>query len=395
MHFYQFDALKTSGGKTQGVIPAYSRDQALQDLKQKGLHPIRLRQKYLRFSNTGSLFWTINWARDMSFFLKQGLSLIESLNLSKLSLNKNQKQFIDIIINKLHAGLTLSQIFTNYPIFPKLFTALLSISEATGQYAQAFEDYSLIKQEEIDFLKKLRTSLQYPFILSLSLLIMLLLFNEFLLPVTLDFFAKNNFEQHSATRLFIQFAAFLKSALFFVSNISSLLIFFSGIYLISRIKKVRYLLSWLSTRYPIIGPIYLMSLQYFYLKSFSMLLKKGHHVIQAADYCSEALQNTYLKSKTQKIGYHIKLDGKISKALTKELKLSTTIEHLLLTGENTSQLPLYSDIGAQTLKNIYQFKLQKIIAWTGPILISIMGIIMIWMVIAFVLPLYDQVARME
>lgn len=395
MHFYQFQALNTSGRKTHGIITAHSHDQALQDLKQKGFHPIRLRQKKFRFLSKNSTSWTIEWSRDMSFFLKQGLSLVESLEISKLGLNKNQKQFIDIVINKLHTGLTLSQIFTRYSVFPKLFIGLLSISEAAGQYAQAFEDYALIKQEEIDFLKKLKTSLQYPFILSLILLVMVLLFNEFLLPVTLDFFTQNNFEQHSTTHLFIQFATTLKNLLFIVTDVVSLTIFLLSFYLISKIKRVKYILSWLSTLYPIIGPIYLMSLQYFYLKSFSMLLKRGHHVLQSANYCTEVLQNTYLKSRTQEISYHIAHEGKISKALTKELKLPSSIEHLLLIGENTSQLSLYSDICAQTLKNIYQNRLQKIIAWTGPILISIMGVIMIWMVIAFVVPLYDQVTRTE
>lgn len=126
-----------------------------------------------------------------------------------------------------------------------------------------------------------------------------------------------------------------------------------------------------------------------------MLLKRGYHVTQSTEYCAEALKNIYLQKRTQKISRNIKIHGKISKAIAKELKLPILIQHLLLTGENTSQLPLYSDICAQSLKNIYQYKLQKIIAWTGPILISIMGIIMIWMVIAFVVPLYDQIARLD
>lgn len=395
MNFYQFQALSNSGEKILGTISANNQDQALQNLKNRGLYPIRLSLQNYKFLNRDSIRWTIEWSRDMSFFLKQGLSLSQSLEMSKLRLKKSQKQFIDVVISELHTGLTLSQIFSKHSIFSKFFISLLSISEATGQYAQAFEDYALIKNEETDFFKKLKSSLQYPLILGIILFVTIILFCDFLLPVALDFFAQNNFEQHQTTRLFIDFAIAIKHIFLFFTDLSTLSIILGGVYFALKINSFRIFLSWFSLVCPLFGPIYLLSLQYFYLKSFSMLLKRGYHVTQSTEYCAEALKNIYLQKRTQKISRNIKIHGKISKAIAKELQLPILIQHLLLTGENTSQLPLYSDICAQSLKNIYQYKLQKIIAWTGPILISIMGIIMIWMVIAFVVPLYDQIARLD
>lgn len=395
MHCYQFQALGINGKKVHGTIHAHSHDQAFHNLKQKGLYPIQLNQKSFKLLNSSSFSWTIEWSRDMSFFLKQGLSLSESLEISKLRLNKHQKQFIDMVLSKLHMGLTLSQIFSQYPIFPKLFIGLLNISEATGQYTQAFEDYALIKQEGVDFSKKLKASLQYPLILAITLLTMIVLFSQLLLPVALDFLIQNNYEQHIATRLFIYFSKALEKIFSFATDLPSVASVFISFYLIFKTKKLQYFLSWLSTICPIFGPIYLMSLQYFYLKSFSMLLKRGYQVTQSANYCAEALQNSYFKKRAQKISHNITHEGKISSSLTKELKLSPPIEQLLLIGENTAQLPLYSSICAQTLKNAYQIQLQKIIAWTGPTLIFIMGIILIWMVVAFVIPIYDQIARMD
>ena len=88
-------------------------------------------------------------------------------------------------------------------------------------------------------------------------------------------------------------------------------------------------------------------------------------------------------------------EGNVSLSLSKFLNLPKPLADLLLIGEKTSQIAIYSDICAQTLKNHCQHKLKKILAWTGPILVSIMGIVMIWMVIAIVVPLYDQIARMD
>jgi type IV pilus assembly protein PilC len=396
MRTYQFQALNIYGQKVRGAIPANNREQALHSLKLKHLQPIYLQpQRFSWLRNNRSNIWTIEWAKDVGFFLRAGLSLSESLAASKLRLKQEKKQFIDMLLEGLYGGLSLSQILSEHKIFPKLFIGLLKVAEATGQYAQAFEDYALLKQEETEFFKQLRSSLQYPLVLSFIILGMVIGFSEFLFPVALEFFKNNNLEQHVSTTWFIHFAEALTSILKAFTNVPLMLAVFISFYLASKITKLKYVLSWLSIKFPVFGYIYLETLQSFYLKSFATLLQRGHHVVQAANYSADILQNEYLKKQAYKIERSIRNEGKISTSLTHFLKLPEPLADLLLTGEKTAQIAIYSDICAQTLKNHCQQKLKKILAWTGPILVSIMGIVMIWMVVAIVVPLYDQIARMD
>ncbi len=396
MRTYQFQALNSYGQKVRGAIPANSREQALQSLKLKRLQPITLQpQRFAWLHHSRSNGWTIEWAKDVGFFLKQGLSLLECLAASKLRLNQSQKQLIDTMLEGLYAGSPLSQILSEHQIFSKLFIGLLKVAEASGQYAQAFEDYAYLKQEETEFFQQLRSSLQYPLILTFVILGMVVCFSEFLFPVALEFFKSNNFEQHLATTLFISFAEILKGLLIMFTNVPLVLALFISFYLARKTTKLKYVLSWFAIKFPMFGSIYLETIQSLYLKSFSTLLQRGHHVVQASNYSADILQNEYLRKQAYRIEHAIRQEGKISDALTTFLKLPQPLADLLMTGERTAQLGVYCDICAQTLKNHCQQKLKKILAWTGPILVSIMGIIMIWMVVAVVVPLYDQVARMD
>lgn len=396
MRTYQFQALNSYGQKVRGTIPANSREQALQSLKLKRLQPITLQpQRFSWLHSSRSNNWTIEWAKDVGFFLRAGLSLLESLVASKLRLNQSQKQFVDMVLEELYAGLSLSQILPQHQIFSKLFIGLLKVAEATGQYAQAFEDYAVLRLEETEFFKQLRSSLQYPLILSVVILGMIICLSEFLFPVALEFFKNNNFEQQLATTLFISFAEILKSLLRAFTNIPLVLALLISFYLASKTTKLKYALSWVAIKFPVFGAIYLETIQSLYLKSFSTLLQRGHHVVQASNYSADILQNEYLRRQAYHIERAIRDEGKISEALTTFLGLPQPLADLLTTGEKTAQLAVYCDICAQTLKNHCQQKLKKILAWTGPILVSIMGIIMIWMVVAVVVPLYDQVARMD
>ena len=396
MHTYQFKALNIDGQKVQGTIPANSREQAIYGLKLKHLQPIYLQKKQLSWlQRYHSNIWTIDWTKDMGLFLRKGLSLLESLQVSKLRLTKKQQQFINILLDGLYAGLPLSQIISEHKVFPKLLVGLLKVAESTGQYAEAFEDFALLKKQEIEFFKQLRTSLQYPILLTIMIFTMILGFNEFLFPVVLDFFKSNNFELTNTTIFFLKFAEILKNTLKLFTNIPVLLILSLGIYFSSKITKVKYLLSWLFFKLPFLGNIYLETLQSLYLKSFSILLQRGHHITQAANYSADIIQNDYLKNQSLLVEKAIRIEGKISQVLADFLSLPKPIYNLLLTGETTAQLDIYGDICSQVLKNKCEEKLKKILAWTGPILVSIMGIVMILMVIAVVVPLYDQIARMD
>ena len=396
MRTYQFQALDVHGQKIRGVIPADSREQALQRLKSKRLQPIQLQpQRFSWLNNNHSGAWTIEWAKDVGFFLKQGLSLLESLHASKLRLNLAQKQLVDLIVEGLYAGMPLSQILLEYGVFPKLFLGLLQVAEETGQYAQAFEDYALLREEEQQFFKQLRSSLQYPIILMVVILGMVVGFSEFLLPIAMEFFNHNNLEQQLATKLFVRFANCLKSLLSIFTNWQFLVGGSVSLYFFLKFPKVKYYLGWVMINFPIFGMIYLQTMQSLYLKSFATLLSRGHHVLLAANYSGEILQNQYLKQQATYIDCAIQQTGKISGSIAKFLKLPAPLANLLLTGEKTAQLAVYSDICAQSLKNYASSKLQTILAWTGPFLVSTMGIVMIWMVVAIVVPLYDQIARMD
>ncbi len=252
MRTYQFKAIDVHGQKVRGVIPADSREQALQRLKSKRLQPIQLQPQWFAWlNNHQSGTWTIEWAKDVGFFLKQGLSLLESLHTSKLRLNLAQKQLVDLIIEGLYAGLPLSQILLEYGVFPKLFLGLLQVAEATGQYAQAFEDYALLRAEEQQFFKQLRSSLQYPLILMVVVLGMVVGFSEFLLPTAIEFFSHNNLEQQLATKLFVQFANCLKDLLGIFTNWQFLVGGSVSFYFLLKFSKVKYYLGWLTINRPV------------------------------------------------------------------------------------------------------------------------------------------------
>src|SRR3989338_1598620 len=172
----------------------------------------------------------------------------------------------------------LSSALSFHKDFPNLLISFLSVAEVSGEYAGAFADFAAIAKEKKEFSTNLWKSLQYPIILILIMFAMLIGFSEFLLPSFLGFFQQNDFAIEASTMIFIEFAKFIKLLINFLLNPLTIITIGLGLIFCIFFKPMRMLLSKLSVKIPLFGSTYLKLLQHLYLKTFSKLLAKGHHL---------------------------------------------------------------------------------------------------------------------
>ena len=287
----------------------------------------------------------------------------------------------------------LSSALSFHKDFPNLLISFLSVAEVSGEYAGAFADFAAIAKEKKEFSTNLWKSLQYPIILILIMFAMLIGFSEFLLPSFLGFFQQNDFAIEASTMIFIEFAKFIKLLINFLLNPLTIITIGLGLIFCIFFKPMRMLLSKLSVKIPLFGSTYLKLLQHLYLKTFSKLISKGHHLDKAVFYSADIIPNIFLKKRVLKISKAIAVDGNIAESIGFYLGLQPIYISLLKTGEKSASLASYSEICADTIQRHFQLSLQRILTWTGPLLVTTMGIVTIFMVIAVVLPLYEQVTK--
>jgi type II secretory pathway component PulF len=223
---------------------------------------------------------------------------------------------------------------------------------------------------------------------------MLIGFSEFLLPSFLDFFHQNDFAMGYSTEIFIEFAKVIKLIAEFVFNPVVIVSFAALVLMYMVLRPLRILLSRFAVSVPLFGDTYLKLLQHLYLKTFSKLLMQGHHLDQAILYSADIIPNSYLKERVVKISAEILKNGQIADAIGISLRLEHAYLALIKTGERTASLATYSEICADTIQKHFQISLKRILTWTGPILVTTMGIVTVFMVIAVVLPIYEQASRL-
>lgn len=393
MPIFTYKALNNNGEIIHGHLVAATKNFALQELSKKELRLIKIQAKIPNLFFKKNYRWVTQWSKDISFFLDKRLSLVESLETSKISLNKQRQHLIDEIISEIHLGHTLSSALKNSGEIPDLLISFLTVGEASGAYAQAFLNYALICEERDNFSKGLWSSLPYPLALGLVMLMVIMGFSEFLLPSLTDFFKQNDFAPSETTLMFIKFSKLISESVKFITEPIVIILFLIIIVFCTFNPTLKAINSNLVLKIPFFGKIYLQMLQTLYLQTFSKLLSQGHFVNQAAFYSADILPNAYLKKNGMQIITAIEKDGSTADSITQYLLLIPTYSTLLKKGEKTSSLAFYSNLCAENIKKHYQSSMKNILTWTVPILVTTIGLVTIFMVVAVVLPLYEQMSK--
>ena len=116
----------------------------------------------------------VRFSRTFGNLIGSGLSVVESLEISAMSVNNNAyTNAIKKTIEDIKNGISISTSFSKYPeLFPSLLVSLISVGERTGSLEEILVTFSDFYEEEVDNnLKELTSFLEPVLLLVMGLMI--------------------------------------------------------------------------------------------------------------------------------------------------------------------------------------------------------------------------------
>tara|TARA_B100000214_G_C23953854_1_gene621759 strand:- start:692 stop:1888 length:1197 start_codon:yes stop_codon:yes gene_type:complete len=119
---------------------------------------------------------TARFCSSMRLMTKAGLNTIDSLHISKDSFkNRFLKNEVNIVVNKVVAGTSISQAFSHSKIFPDVFQQLLSSGDMGSQITEMFEKIKIFLDQEVESKRTVLLTLLQPIvILTMGIFVMLI-----------------------------------------------------------------------------------------------------------------------------------------------------------------------------------------------------------------------------
>lgn len=385
MPLFKYRGYNQEGLELEGSIEADGQRDAALKLRESGVFPKEITEAAFQpkriFFRRQSPFILSGITRQLSILLSSGTPLTEALGAIASEHKGMWRSVLIDIKEQVSAGAPLARAMQTYPdIFPVFYTGMVSAGESSGELTGVLLKLADFLDTEAITRSKVQTALIYPiFMACISFLIVTFLFTFVVPKIT------KIFEDTSATLPFITVVLIWISTAF--QKFWWLLLFLLAgfVLLYRRIKK---------TKKGIIDSILLKDpsgiMMSLYMNRFSMtmsfLLSGGLPILRAMQLTAGAIGNTVLENRIMAAMELVSQGAKLSASLD---GFPQTLLQIIHTGEQTGKLPEVLKKVSRSYEVDFDRKLQRMIGILEPSLILLMGLIVGFIVIAVLLPIFE------
>jgi general secretion pathway protein F len=413
MATFQYLAIDNKGKLQKGTIEAETAKQARTSLREKNLIPTEVRtfenkKKGFHLKTSSSLpqenFSLKSFMHNRSLSNKEltlitrqlatlfnaGLPIAEVLTaVSEQTTQPKAKSILVSVRAKVLEGHSLASALRDYPqAFSPLFCSIVASGEKSGSLAPVLERLADYTEQQFKLKQKIIHALIYPSALifvSMAIVIFLL---EYVVPKMVSVYSHMNQTLPTLTRILIAFSSNLKS---FGLYLVLLLIFglWSFRRALNRKPELRERFHRFLLRLPFLGSSIQTINTARYARTLAMLSSSGIPILEGMTAASQLMTNVPIRKGVEEATKHVREGAAIHLALKQTTFFSPMSIHLIASGEASGQLDTLLERTALQQEDEITRLIDTLLTLFEPALILLMGAIVLFIVLAVLLPIFE------
>lgn len=342
--------------------------------------------KFLRVSIQDQVLF----ARHLAVMARAGLSLLESLKMiQKETRSKSMLQVLKMVIDDISNGQFLSASLEKFKnIFGNLFINIIRVGESAGILSENLNYLADELKKKQEMRKKVIGALIYPAVIVFATFGITGLLVVFIFPKILPIFETLNVELPATTKFMIFLSHLVTN--YGGITLGVVLLLITGFWLLLKVKKVKYFLSYALLYVPVFGNVFRDVNLSNMSRTLGLTLKSGIKVVEAISITAESLSHIVYQDALRKLGEEVKKGEEISPFLSKTPKLfPLVLSQMIAVGEssgNLSETLLYLSDFYESEVNDVTKNLSNVLE---PVLMILMGIIVGFVAISIITPIYE------
>lgn len=302
--------------------------------------------------------------------LENGFSLINSIELMPVLWPK-KKELMQKLVKRMKEGNSFSVELIQLG-FSKTTVTQVNLALQQGNLIECLNQLAILSRLKQEQVKKLRAELSYPFVLAIMMVILLVFMQSF---ISTQF---NDGSEYSGDLIMLGLIGAVLAGIYFLARIIVLL------------NKQDYDSMQKLTKYPIIGPVISLYVNYLLVYDIGMLLASGFSLQKMCEYASKQEKGSFQQALGQKIGHELAEGRNLEKIIEQEIFLPNSLLILLKTGserKNLSQSCLM--LGRSLFIDLTQ-KIEKLVVNVQPFCFILIGLCVIGMYLKLLMPMYSM-----
>lgn len=394
MKKFKYRAMKNDGTKTNGEYEANSREDVMEMITSNGYYPLKVEE--VVESATINIKRKIKvkeisiFCRQMYTMLDAGVPLINALSLMSTQVtNKHLVEIVKVLEEDVRKGEMLSNSMRKFPeAFPTLLTSMVESGEASGNLDEMFLRMSTHFEKENKINNKVKAAMIYPIILACVGVAALAVVMIFVMPTFVSLFESSDAELPAATRLLIGISDFMSNH--FIIVLAILVAIVVGIVIFSKTESGIYFFAKLKITFPLIKDLNRKMIVSRFTRTLSTLLASGVSLVESLPIVSAVLNNVIAEDEVLKIRERVVKGEGLSTPIEECELFPPMLSSMVRIGEESGALDDMLNKTADFYDEEVEQAIQTLTSMLEPIMIIIMGLVIGFMVIALMLPLYGS-----
>ncbi|MGD8483269.1 MAG: type II secretion system inner membrane protein GspF [Thioalkalispiraceae bacterium] len=398
MPAFEYTAITSDGDDTQGVIEGDSPRQIRQQLRNSGLIPMTVnevskQEKHhrpkLSFKKAVNHTELTLITRQLATLLEAGLPIEQALHdISQQTRNYYLQTILHAVRSNVNEGHSLADSLAEYPdVFPDLYQKTVDAGEQSGHLHIVLERLADHSEKQQQLRQKIQLALFYPAILTIIAFLVVTLLMTYVVPRVIRVFETTGQDLPAITHLLINVSDYLRSY-----GLLILLILFVALVIFRKLLKNpvarqnwhRFLL-WL----PLVGNIIRSVNTARFSRTLSILVASTVPILEALRISSQLLSNLPMRKAVEDASIHVREGSSLRDALEQTGYFPNITLSLIGSGESSGKLDTMLDRAADTHERDVEATLSIVLSLFEPLLILLMGGVVLIIVLAILLPIFE------
>jgi len=399
MGAYEFTALDDSGKERKGVLEADTPRQIRQQLRDKGWAPlavVEVRQREERSARRRSLFQPRISAVDLALITRQfatlvrsGLPVEEALQaLSRQTEKSRLKSMMMAVRARVMEGHSLATALADFPhVFPDLYRATVAAGEQSGYLDRVLERLADYTETRQTLQQKTTLALIYPLLVLIVSILVVALLMVYVVPQIVQVFEGIGQKLPPLTRGLIAVSDFTRSYGLYLLIAAVAATVLARMALRKNGPKRWFHRALL--RLPMISRLVRGLNTARFARTLSILTGSSVPVLEALRISASVVSNVPMHAAVDEAARRVREGAALHTALERSGYFPPMTIHLIASGEASGKLEEMLERAADSQEREMEVLITTITELFGPLLILIMGGMVLVIVLAILLPIFD------
>lgn len=400
MATFNYRAVDKTGRYAQGQIDALNEADLEIRLERMGLDLVTFRST--EKSRTAFAKSKVT-NRDMVMFCFQleqltsaGVPILDGLNdLRESATNPYLQKVLGALVAEVEGGKMLSAAMAEYPdVFSEVFVNLVAAGEQTGQLPVVFENLSNTLKWQDELFAQTKRLLAYPLFVLAVVLAAVAFLMIYLVPEMVKFLNSLGQELPLKTKVLIWLSDAVVKYWWLMLTLPLAVAAGLTIY-IKQSPTARYQFDYIKLKLPLTGDILQKVIMARFARYFALMYQTGIPILQAIKTCENIVGNRVVADALSRVHTQINAGDSMSDSFHNAGLFPPLVVRMIKVGESTGALD-------KALMNVSYFydrdvneQMQKLLKLLEPALTVILGLILAYIMMSVLGPVYDSFSKMK